>query len=174
MQKVSNYSFLNEKFKQANYETNPLYQNVNKIYCYFLKSLTKQNFLLNLIMTLDDALAIYIIYQWGNIQIAEFEKSVELTLLFWIFANSCGFDLLFMHDDKLKINLSIFSFSENTLEKINFKTIFPDICENFFFVLGGRLTDIDLDETLNFIFDFNKFMMYESLVNFVLEPHLDN
>ena len=125
-------------------------------------------------MTLDDALAVYLIYQWGNKQVEELEKTVELSILFWIFANSCGFDLLFLYDEAYKKNISIFSFSENTLEKINFNQIFPEICENFFFILGGRMTDVDLDENLNFIFDFNKFMMYESLVNFVLEPHFEN
>lgn len=125
-------------------------------------------------MTLDDALAVYIIYQWGNVQMNDLEKTVELSLLFWIFSNSCGFDLLFLFDENYKKNINIFSFSENTLEKINFNQIFPEICENFFFILGGRLTNIDLDEMLNFIFDFNKFMMYESLVNFVLEPRFDN
>ena len=148
--------------------------NVLKIYSYFLKSLTRQNFLLNLIMTLDDSLAVYLIYQWGNLQKQEMEKTIELSLIFWIFSNSCGFDLLFLNDDSFKKNISIFCFSENTLEKINFNVIFPELCENFFFILGGRLTDIDLEETLSFVFEFNKFMMYESLVNFVLEPYFEN
>lgn len=175
-EKISNYNFVNEKFNQMSYDSNPLYLNVIKIYSFFLKSLTKQNFLLNLIMTLDDALAVYIIYQWGNIQLEELEKNIELCILFWVFSNSCGFDLLFLNDDQNqnKKNINIFSFSENTLEKINFNQIFPDLCENFFLIIGGRLTDIDLDETLNFIFDFNKFMIYESLLNFVLEPYFEN
>jgi len=124
-------------------------------------------------MTLNDALAVYLIYQWGNMQSADFEKIVELSILFWIFSNSCGFDILFLNDEALKENIFSNSFSENTLERINFNQIFPEICENFFFILGGRLTSVDLDEILNFIFDFNKFMMYESLVNFLLEPHPD-
>lgn len=172
--KVENYSFLNDKFKNKKFDTNALYSNVIKIYSFFLKSLTKQNFLLNLIMTLDDALAVYIIYQWGNSQIEELEKTVELSLLFWILANSCGFDLLFLKDESFKKNINIYSFSENTMEKIYFSQIFPEICENFFFLLGGKLINIELDEILNFIFEFNKFMMYESLLNFMLEPHIDN
>ena len=80
-----------------------------------------------------------------------------------------------MEDDQDDFNdLENLSFTQFTLDKINFKKVFPNLCENFFFFFSGRILDIDIEESLNFISEFNRFLMYESLLNYVLEPFYEN
>jgi hypothetical protein len=125
-------------------------------------------------MTLDDALSVYLIYLFSISFPEDYEKNLELCLLFWVFSNSSGFE--FMEEETEEYNLIIDSengnlgFSQFVLEEIKFKKIFPNLCEYFFFLFSTRIEGIDTEEILNFISEFNKFLMYESLLNYILEP----
>lgn len=126
-------------------------------------------------MTIDDALATFLIYFYGLSLPNEFEKILELSLIFWIFSNSCGFDLTGSNNINLEDCLDSFdfeglNFSQIQLNVIKIKKIFPDLCENYFFFFCERLEGIEINDLLNFISEFNKFMMYENLLNYLLEP----
>jgi hypothetical protein len=129
-------------------------------------------------MTLDDAISVYLINLFGICDAEDFEKNLELCLIFWLFANSCGFSFIKEETEEynhIKEKLcGDLSFTEFVLELINFKKIFPKLSENFFFLFSLRLEGIDIEEILDFIIDFNKFLMYENILNYILEPFCED
>ena len=75
-------------------------------------------------MNIDDALAVFIIYQWGISIPEEIDKTLEICLIFWIFCNSNGFQI-FQENNGMEIYLEDVYFTQQILERINLSKIFP-------------------------------------------------